>query len=62
MGPLERLGHSPIEVVDEGVHLVSQVVKGAAVTVTEELANQDAEPDLDLAHRRGVFGRVVEDD
>src|SRR5437762_10130727 len=62
ISPLERLGHGPIEVRDKRKHLVAQVVDGAKVTAAQQLAHQDAPPDLDLVHPRGVFGRVVEHD
>src|ERR1700730_5602020 len=61
IGPLERLGHGAVEVVDKSQHLSAQVINGAEVAAPQELADQDAEPDFHLVHPRGVFGRVVED-
>ena len=40
----------------------AQVLDGAEVAAPQELADQDAQPDLDLVHPGRVLGRVVEDD
>src|SRR5215472_6818772 len=62
VGPLEWLGHGAIEVVDEGEHLVLQIFDRAEVAAPQELAHQDAQPDLDLVQPRRVLGCVVEHD
>jgi len=61
-GPLKRLGHGAIEVGDELQHLPTEVVDGGKVAPSEQLADQDVQPKLDLVQPGRVFGRVVEDD
>src|ERR1700730_15300762 len=61
IGPLEGFGHGAVEIVDKRQHLSAQIVNGAEVAAPQELAHQDAEPDLHLVHPGGVLGRVVED-
>ena len=39
-----------------------QVRHGGEVAAAEQLADQDAQPELDLVEPRAVLGRVVEDD
>jgi len=62
IGPLEGLGHGAVEVVDEGEHFGFEIRDGEKTGAAQQLAHQDAEPDLDLIHPRGVLGGVVEDD
>ena len=55
VGPLERFGHGAVEVVDKGQHhLSAQIIDGAEVAAPQELANQDAEPDLDQANANAI--------
>lgn len=61
-GPLERLSHGAVEVLDEGQHLGFQVLNGGEASALEQLAHQNAEPDFHLVHPGGMFGRVVKDD
>src|SRR3954447_14640838 len=44
IGPLERLGHGPIEIGDEREHLVPQVVHAAEIAAPQQFADQDGEP------------------
>src|SRR5260221_13119574 len=62
IGPLERLGHRTVEVLDKRQHLGPQIVDGAEAATAQELARHDAQPDLHLVHPRRVLGRVVEHD
>src|SRR5439155_27341466 len=61
-GPPERLGHRPVVVGDERQHLRLQVLHRREAPALQHLPRQDAEPDLDLVHPRGMLRRVVEHD
>lgn len=58
IGPLERLGHGPVVIVDEGEDLGLQILNGGERAAFEYLAYQNREPDLHLIHPGAVFGRV----
>ncbi len=48
VGPLEGLGENGVEVVDEGEHLLPQVVERTEVAAAQQSTRQDAEPGFDL--------------
>lgn len=54
VGPFERLGHGAIEVSDESEHLVPQILDRAEVTAPQELADQNAQPDLDQVNANAI--------
>jgi hypothetical protein len=58
--PLERFRHRPIEVMNKCENLLLQVLNGGEVSSTDESANQDAEPYLNLVQSETVFGRIHE--
>ena len=51
IGPLEGLGHRPVVIVDKSKDLGLQVLNGGERTPFEQLAHQNAEPDLDLVEK-----------
>jgi len=61
-GPLEWLGHRAIEVSDEIEHLVPQIVKRGEIATSEQLTNQDTQPELHLVQPRRMLRRVMKDD
>src|SRR5262249_25535848 len=60
--PADGFGHRPVEVVDEGQDLGLEVRKRGEAPAPQQLAHQDAKPDLDLVQPRAVPGRVGEAD
>src|SRR5207248_8070429 len=58
----ERLGHRAIVIGDEGAYLGAQIVARGERAALEQLAHEDAQPDLDLVEPGAVLGRVVEHD
>src|SRR6266516_4961543 len=61
VGPLERLGHGAIEVGDEVQHLVAEIVNGSKVASSQQLADQNTQPEFDLIQPGRVLRRVMED-
>jgi hypothetical protein len=62
VGPLEWFGHSTVVVLNELQHLVLKSLDGGKRCTREQLARQDAQPDLDLVQPGAVPGCLVEDD
>src|SRR5262249_53910278 len=60
--PADGFGHRPVEVVDEGEDLGLEVRKRGEAGAAQQLAHQDAKPDLYLVQPRAVPGRVDEAD
>ncbi len=58
IGPLKRLGHSSIEVLDEVDQCLMQLLDGAETGAFERAPNQDAKPDLDLIEPGGMLGGI----
>ena len=50
VGPLERLGHRPIVIVDKSQNFGLQVFDRGEGASFEQLANQNRKPDLNLIH------------
>src|ERR671917_2321075 len=55
IGPLERLGHSSIEVLDEVDQRLMQLLDGIETGAFEQAPNQDAKPNLDLIEPGGML-------
>ena len=51
-----------IVILDEGQNFGFQMLSGGEAAALAELADQDAQPDLDLIHPRAMLGCVVKDD
>ena len=62
IGPPERLGHGAIVVVNESQDFGLQILDRCERTATEQLADQDREPDRNLAHPGAMIGGVMKDD
>src|SRR5579859_237658 len=62
IGPFEGFGHRAIVIVDKGEHFGLQVLHTGKGATFENLAHQDAEPDLDLIHPRTMFRGVMKHD
>src|SRR5262245_30930 len=60
--PLDGFGHGAVEVVDEGQNPVLEILPRGEAGSAEELAHQDAEPNLDLVEPGAVLGGVHEAD
>ena len=60
--PLDRLGHGPVEVVDELQDPPPEVFQRHETRPAQQLADQGAEPDLHLVQPRAVLRRVHEPD
>ena len=58
VGPLERLGHGPIEVVDEIQDPLFQVVHRSKTSPFEQAPHQDTKPQLDLIQPGSMLGGV----
>ena len=56
VGPLERLGHGVIEVVNELQQPLAQVVQGVKTGAPKGLSTEDGKPDFDLVEPRTVLG------
>ncbi len=55
IGPFEWLGHGCVEVVDESEELIAEFALGVEVSTFNHLFGQDAKPNLDLVHPRGML-------
>src|SRR5215469_15127522 len=61
VGPSEWFGHGAIEVGDEGQHFIAEIVSGGEVAASQNLTDQNAQPQLHLVQPRRVLRRVVKD-
>jgi hypothetical protein len=61
VGPLERLGHSGVVVVNEGQNLGFQFIERREGASSEQFANKNAEPDLNLIEPGTMLRCVVKD-
>ena len=59
IGPFEGLGHGAVKVIHEGFQFKLEISQRGEVATANHLAHQNAEPDFDLIHPRGVFGGVT---
>ena len=55
IGPLKRLGHSSIEVLDEVNQRLMQLLDGVETGAFEQAPHQDAKPNLDLIEPGGML-------
>src|SRR5687768_9598349 len=55
IGPLERLRHSSIEVLDEVDQCLTQLLDGVETGAFEQAPNQDTKPNLDLIEPGGML-------
>src|SRR5205807_5087455 len=55
IGPLKRLRHSSIEVLDEVDQRLMQLLDGVETGAFEQAPNQDAKPNLDLIAPEGML-------
>ncbi len=62
VGPSERLCHSLVEELDEGLEPGFEILLGGEVAAPDDLSGQDREPDLDLIEPGGMLGREVKRD
>src|SRR5918911_5479743 len=62
IGPLERLGHSGIEVLDEVDQRLMQLLDGIETGAFEQAPNQDAKPNLNLIEPGGMLGGIDQAD
>src|SRR2546430_9623895 len=58
IGPLERLCHSSVEVLDEVDQRLMQLLDGVETGAFEQAPNQDAKPNLDLREPGGMLGGI----
>jgi hypothetical protein len=58
IGPLKRLRHSSIEVVDEVDQRLMQLLDGVETGTFEQAPNQDTKPNLDLIEPGGMLGGI----
>src|SRR5919109_2335408 len=58
IGPLKRLRHSSIEVLDEVDQRLMQLLDGVETGTFEQAPNQDAKPDLNLIEPGGMLGGI----
>src|SRR5947208_14536845 len=58
IGPLERLRHSSVEVLDEVDQRLMQLLDGVETGAFEQAPNQDAKPNLDLIEPGGMLGGI----
>ena len=59
IGPFKWLSHRAVEIIHKGFQLTLQVGQRNEVASANHLARQDAKPDFDLIHPRGVFWGVT---
>ena len=62
IGPAKRLCHSTVEILDKGQHFSLEIGDRGKSAALEQLAGENAEPNLNLVHPGSVFGRIVKDD
>src|ERR1700683_259846 len=62
LGPLERLCHGPVEVVDEALDPLLKVLLRGETAAPQQFACEDREADLDLVQPRRVLGSKMEAD
>src|SRR5436309_4978774 len=58
IGPLERLRHSSVKVLDEVDQRLMQLLDGVETGAFEQASNQDAKPNLDLIEPGGMLGGI----
>src|SRR5436305_11106135 len=58
IGPLERLRHSSVEVLDEVDQCLMQLLDGVETGAFEQAPNRDAKPNLDLIEPGGMLGGI----
>src|SRR5436305_3034151 len=58
IGPLKRLRHSSIEVLDGIDQRLMQLLDGVETGAFEQAPNQDAKPNLDLIESGGMLGGI----
>src|SRR5207248_8385702 len=58
IGPLERLRHSSVEVLDEVDQRLMQLLDGVETGAFEQAPNQDAKPNLNLIEPGGMLGGI----
>ena len=61
IGPTKRLCHGSVEIGDKGQHFSLEISDGGKGGAFEQLANQNAEPNLNLVHPGSVLRRLVKD-
>ena len=57
IGPTKRLCHRPVEILDTGQHFGLEIGDGCEVAPFEQLASQNAEPNLNLSESQNRLQR-----
>ncbi len=62
IGPLERLGHGSVVILDKGENPGLQILNRGKRAAFEQCTDQNTEPDLDLIEPGAMLGSVLEHD